>query len=274
MSWDALTWALTQKRKAPEKLVLLLLAYRVNPDTDVAEPTIDKLATECGMSRSGLKQVLQRLVDADLIAVEIRKADDGKNLPNRYRLSYADARGHDVTPTAEGPRRDRGRGHDVTTKAKPSSKEFSIAGAGLDFSSWPSKPSEPVLVAWLAHRKKKHADNSELAMTRMGNELQGAIAKGWTVDDAITEQIFRNWTGLKAEWLDEKTPPGRAGSGFGTQRGSGNYAQSGQGGKGGDRRSAIERTLDNAASRRSEAEAIAGDGAGLDFGGDGFQLRE
>lgn len=270
MSWPALTWALAQKRKAPEKLVLLLLAYRVNPDTDVAEPTIDNLASECGMSRSGLKQVLQRLDDAGLLSVEIRKVDGSKNLPNRYRLNYAD-RGHDVT--AMGPRHDPTRGHDVTAKAGSKARGSNTAGEGLDFSSWPSKPSEPVLVAWLAHRKKKHADNSELAMTRMGNELQGAIAKGWTVDDAITEQIFRNWTGLKAEWLDEKTPPGRAGSGFGTQRGSGNYAQSGQGGKGGDRRSAIERTLDNAASRRGEAATVAGDGAGLDCGGDGFQLR-
>ena len=64
MSWPALTWALAQKLKAPDKLVLLLLAYRVNPDSEVAEPTIDKLATECGMSRSGLKLAMQRLVDA------------------------------------------------------------------------------------------------------------------------------------------------------------------------------------------------------------------
>lgn len=267
MSWPAMTWALSQKLKAPEKLVLLLLAYRTNPDSETADPTIDTMATECGMSRSGLKIVIQRLVEKSLIGIEIRRRPDGMNHPNLYRLNFS-AGGHDVTPGGAG--RDRKGGHDVTTKAGSNTDKGNNAGAKLDLSSWPEAPSTEHLEAWLALRKQKRALTSELAIKRMGKELHAAAAKGWTVDQALEECVHRGWQGLNAEWLDEKTQPGRAGLGK-TTTGSGHHAASGRKGNAGPGSSAIDRVLGNA-RRRAEAPA-EDDSAGSDRGGSHFDLR-
>jgi hypothetical protein len=265
-----MTWALAQQGlKTPAKFLLLLLAYRTNPDTETADASIDNLARECGMSRSGVKLAMQKLADGGLVEVVIRPVAGGKNQPNLYRLNLAH-RGHDVTP-GRGHDVTGDRGHVVTAKAGSNSKTV-ITGEGLNFDSWPCKPSEPVLIAWLAQRKRKHADNSELAMSRMGKELHRAVAIGWTVDEAIEEQIFRNWTALKAEWLNEKPQPVRAGAEGQPPRGSGNHAGNRNGSQGGRQGTgAIDRVLRNAGARA--AAATAGDGAGSDRGGHDFELR-
>ena len=266
-----MTWALAQQGlKTPAKFLLLLLAYRTNPDTETADASIDNLARECGMSRSGAKLAIQKLVDAGVVEVVVRPVAGGKNQPNLYRLNLAH-RGHDVTP-GRGHVVTPDRGHDVTARAGSNSKTV-LTGDGLNFDSWPTKPSEPVLTAWLAHRKKKHADNSDLAMTRMGKELHRAVAIGWTVDEAIEEQVFRGWIALKAEWLNEKPQPVRAGAEGQPPRGSGNHAGNRSGSQGGRQgTSAIERVLGNAASRRG-TEATAAERPGPDRSGPDFELR-
>lgn len=274
MSWPALTWALAQKLKAPDKLVLLLLAYRVNPDSEVAEPTIDKLATECGMSRSGLKLAMQRLVDAGLVTVEERKVKGGKNLPNLYRMTYAD-RGHDVAPVGSGG--GPNRGHDVTTKAGSNSEVGSKARAKLDFSSWPSEPGDAALAGWLEVRRKKRAPVNEQIMERMGRELHAAKAKGWTVDQVLEECSWKGWQGFRADWLEPKVingkpQPVRAGAGTASPpHGRHDYARGRQGGNNGARGGAIDRVLGNARARAEEAAAT--DGAGSDRGDDDGGVR-
>lgn len=273
-----MTWALTQKLKAPDKLALLLLAYRTNPDTEIADATLERLATECGMSRSGLKVVIQRLVDAGLVEVEIRKVEGGKNLPNRYRLTFAD-RGHDVTPiksqsqdrgqevAPEGSGGDPNRGHDVTTKAG-SNTEISNKGPKLDFSTWPAEPSPERLAAWLEHRKAKKAKVTDLVMETMGKQLHAAAAIGWTVDDALVEICFRNWQGFKASWLEPKRrnpQHGNAGGSGNNQQVGGNYAQGRQGGNSRAQGGAFNRVADAA---RSRAGTVADQGAGPDRGDD------
>lgn len=261
-----MTWALSQNLKAPEKLVLLLLAYRANPETEIADATLDKLASECGMSRSGIKKVIQRLVDADKVEVEIRTVEGGKNLPNRYKITFRD-RGHDVTPV--GLPGDRNRGPDVTTKAG-SISDSSNTGPKLDFSSWPEPPGEIFLDAWLAHRKRKRAEVTELVMTAMGKELRAAAVIGWTVDQVLEEICFRNWQGFKATWLDPKTkkpPPGMAGAQNENGKRGGDYAQGRPSGNNRAPTSAFDRVADNA-RRRAAENAAGGSSAGPDIGDD------
>lgn len=272
MSWPAMTWALAQRLKAPDKLVLLLLGYRTNPDTEIADATLDNLARECGMSRSGVKVVIQRLVDAGLVEVEQRKMADGNNLPNLYRLTFVD-RGQQVTPP--GPRRNPPRGHDVTTKAGSNSEVGSKARAKLDFSSWPSEPSAAALAGWLEVRRKKRAPVNEQIMERMGRELHAAKAKGWTVDQVLEECSWKGWQGFQADWLEPrngKPQPVRAGAGTASPpHGRHDYARGGQSGNNGARGGAIDRVLANA-RQRAEAAAAA-DGAGSDHGDDDLGLR-
>lgn len=273
MSWPAMTWALAQKLKAPDKLVLLLLGYRTNPDTEVADATIDKLATECGMSRSGVKLVIQRLVDAGLVEVEIRKVEAGKNLPNLYRLTFID-RGHDVTPGGSG--RNPNRGHDVTTKAGSTSEGSNTARAKLDFSSWPAPPSDAHLDGWLALRKQKRAPVTDVVMLAMGKALTEAKAIGWSVDEVLEECCSRGWQGFRVTWLDPKPingkPPAvRPGAGNAPPHGSRDYARGGQGSNNGNRGSAIDRVLGNA-QRRAEGPAT-GSSVGPDSGDDDSSIR-
>jgi hypothetical protein len=74
----------------------------------------------------------------------------------------------------------------------------------LDFSSWPSPPSEPVLKEWLAHRARKRAKVTPLVIQTFGEQLHAAARIGYTVDEALTKCIARNWQGLEAEWLEPK----------------------------------------------------------------------
>lgn len=267
-----MTWALSQKLKAPDKLVLLLLGYRTNPDTEVADATLDKLATECGMSRSGVKVVIQRLVDAGLVEVEIRKVEGGKNLPNLYRLTFVD-RGHDVTPGGSGA--GPNRGHDVTTRAGSNSEGSSTPRAKLDFSTWPTEPSAKHLDGWLKLRRQKRAPVTEIVMEAMGKALHEAKAIGWDVDDVLEECCNRGWQGFRVGWLEPrngKPQPVRAGAGTASPpHGRQDYARGGQGSNNGARGGAIDRVLGNARARAEEAAPA--DGAGSDRGDDDGSVR-
>lgn len=267
-----MTWALAQKLKAPDKLVLLLLGYRTNPDTETADATLDKLATECGMSRSGVKVVIQRLVDAGLVEVEVRKMADGNNLPNLYRLTFVDG-GQQVAPP--GPRRNPPRGHDVTTKAGSPPNGGVIPRAKLDFSSWPARPSETHLDGWLALRRQKRAPVTEVVMQAMGKALHEAKAIGWGVDDVLEECCSRGWQGFRVGWLEPrngKPQPVRAGAGTASPpHGRTDYARGGQGSNNGARGGAIDRVLGNARARAEEAAPA--DGAGSDRGDDDGSVR-
>lgn len=266
-----MTWALAQKLKAPDKLVLLLLGYRTNPDTETADATLDKLAQECGMSRSGVKVVIQRLVEAGLVKVEVRKMADGNNLPNLYRLTFVDG-GQQVTPP--GSRRDSPRGHDVTTKAGSNSEGSITPLAKLDFSTWPERPSDTHLDGWLALRRQKRAPVTKVVMQAMGKALHEARDIGWGVDDVLEECCSRGWQGFRVRWLEPrngKPQPGMAGAGMTKPHGSDNYAQRRQGGNSGNRGGAIDRVLAHA---RERAEAAASeDSAGSDWGDDDSSIR-
>lgn len=63
------------------------------------------------------------------------------------------------------------------------------------------KISEKVWADFVSHRKKKKADISETALTRIKNE---AIKAGWGIEDALSEIVMRNWIGFKAEWVKSK----------------------------------------------------------------------
>ena len=77
-----------------------------------------------------------------------------------------------------------------------------------NFSTWPSEPSPQVLADWLTLRKRKRADTSATAMSRIGAELHKAAAVGFSVDDCLAEAIARGWTGIKADWMQTNKPNG------------------------------------------------------------------
>jgi hypothetical protein len=85
MSFQAMTWAVEQKVPALQKLVLLMLANRLNHDTGKCIPKIKTLADECGMSESSVKTAMKGLSEAGLITI-VPRFQESVQLPNAYVL--------------------------------------------------------------------------------------------------------------------------------------------------------------------------------------------
>ena len=74
----------------------------------------------------------------------------------------------------------------------------------LDYSSWPSIPSDEVLKEWIQHRSRLKAKVTQLVINRISKELNIAASKGYSVDDCLSECVVRGWRGFEAEWLKPK----------------------------------------------------------------------
>ena len=85
MSFQAMNWAVEQKVPALQKLVLLMLANRLNHDTGKCIPKIKTLADECGMSESSVKTAMKGLSEAGMITI-IPRFQESVQLPNAYVL--------------------------------------------------------------------------------------------------------------------------------------------------------------------------------------------
>lgn len=85
MSFQAMSWAVEQKLPSTKKIVLLMLANRVNSDTGKCVPKIKTLAEDCGLSESATKSALKELAELGLLKVHPRFYE-GQQLPNQYEL--------------------------------------------------------------------------------------------------------------------------------------------------------------------------------------------
>jgi DNA-binding Lrp family transcriptional regulator len=81
-----MSWAVIQNIPALQKLVLLMLANHSNGHTGQCNPSINKLAEECGMSRDTVIRSISGMEKKGLISV-IRKKIENVNLPNQYQLN-------------------------------------------------------------------------------------------------------------------------------------------------------------------------------------------
>lgn len=124
MSFQAMTWAVEQELPALQKLVLLMLANCCNHHTGRCDPTHDRLAKECGMGRTSVKDAIRALKEKGLLEV-INRAQDGVSLPNQYRLLLKGADAPKIVETIGGSPDDRGGescngvGRDTTKGGSP-----------------------------------------------------------------------------------------------------------------------------------------------------------
>lgn len=82
-------WAVQQRLRAKQKLLLIMLAFHVARETHCCSLSRRKLAVLCGMSIDSVKRALPELVAMELISVEFR-VDEGTNLPNTYTLKVGE----------------------------------------------------------------------------------------------------------------------------------------------------------------------------------------
>ena len=85
MSFHAIKWAAEQKLPAMQKIVLLMLANRTNPDTGLCYPSHDKLAIDCGMTKRSVIQQIEKLEKCNFLTV-LRETKDSVKQVNKYRL--------------------------------------------------------------------------------------------------------------------------------------------------------------------------------------------
>lgn len=77
MSFQAVTWAINQDVSGNDKLVLILLANRMNPDHGYCWPKIEKIADEAGLSYSTVQRCLKKLIECGMVAVSRERRNDG-----------------------------------------------------------------------------------------------------------------------------------------------------------------------------------------------------
>ena len=83
MSFETVEWALNQKLKPFQSLVLIRLCRHWNPNKG-SFPSLTKIADDCGMSKQSVINQIKTLVESGLVRVEKRKRDDGSFTSNKY----------------------------------------------------------------------------------------------------------------------------------------------------------------------------------------------
>lgn len=112
MSFQAMTWAVDQKcESAGQKLVLIMLANYCNSHTGQCNPSHQRLADECSMGVSTLKNHLARLAELGVLRIE-RSVQHEVNLPNQYWLMLG---GVGQNLAGGGSESDRGVGQNLAT---------------------------------------------------------------------------------------------------------------------------------------------------------------
>lgn len=89
MSYEAQAWAVKKDIPCTPKMVLMMLANRINKDTGQCFPSISILALDCGLSKRSVINQLEKLENLKLIKIIRRKIDKVK-VKNLYSLDLFD----------------------------------------------------------------------------------------------------------------------------------------------------------------------------------------
>jgi uncharacterized protein YdaU (DUF1376 family) len=81
----------------------------------------------------------------------------------------------------------------ITNNQEPNKKATVVAT--------PDGVSESVWQDFVKHRKSKKAQVTQTVVDRINKEAQLA---GWSLEQALTEVVVRNWQSFKAEWVIQK----------------------------------------------------------------------
>ncbi|PJC87810.1 hypothetical protein CSW98_01400 [Vibrio sp. HA2012] len=74
----------------------------------------------------------------------------------------------------------------------------------LDFSGWPSEPSEQIFTDWKTVRDKKRAPITQTVINRLAPKLERARDElGMSVDDVLGICVERGWQGFEIEWIQK-----------------------------------------------------------------------
>ena len=138
-------------------------------------------------------QELERTYSKSIKARESAKARWNKNndLANADAMrTHSDGNANDMLPITHYP---LPIAQDTEDKKQGSQK--------LDFSSWPSMPSEQLMGEWKQLRKRLKAGVTQTVINRTGKELHIAVKAGFTVDQCFEQWVYKGWRGFEADWM-------------------------------------------------------------------------
>lgn len=193
-----MTWAVEQELPALQKLVLLMLSNYCNHHTGQCNPSHDRLAQECGMSKTSVRDSIKALSEKGLLEIEHRSMD-GVSLPNQYRLLINEGVCRQATdgmpPGDRGVCRQATPNQEVQPGIETKDKSAPRFDALAHLSSLGVDPQ--VSRDWIVHRKAVKASPTETAINGIVREARKA---GISLQDALEMCCQRGWRGFKAEW--------------------------------------------------------------------------
>jgi hypothetical protein len=222
MSFEAMKWAVGQKLPATQKLVLLILANRLNGSTGQCNPSIAGLAQDCSLSESACKVAIRALKERGLIEVIHQSRPSGR-VANQYRLHLRDDHtlSTSCAPPLQPPEVLRG-GHQEAMEPGKEKQEgiqsvpSEVSKSGLD-GPRPGSMSIKELIDegipestakdWLTVRRAKKAVLTPSAWAAVKRE---AAMAGISPAEAVRHAAENSWQGFKAAWLQREGHRGSA----------------------------------------------------------------
>ena len=174
MSIPALNWAIAQRLKSTQKLVLLVLAHRHHQTTGQCNPALSTLMVDTGLSRSALKAALGDLQALKLVCTISRNLA-GRDLSNQYRLLFENSIG--------GQR--RGAGANLQAGREP------IPGRGLEVLRPAADPMGPVADLNKEMKSKKVPSQEETRIQERKYTRGLRVVGG---DDLVHKDPFEDWS--------------------------------------------------------------------------------
>lgn len=241
MSLDASIWAWSRRvSKSTSKLVLLALADRAGAD-HTSFPTVETLSNDTELNRKTIISAIQHLQELGLIKdTGLRKGATRKvvvyeligvacrhknteTVPKSEPLKGAkkitkkqsQKRNHSksgIVPFLDGNSPENGTLNSPengtqnlsVNQSRNSNKNIYTKNPGkteLDYTVWPSMPSDQTMRDWVAMRRRFKADVSQTVINAFAVEFRKAETFGFSVDECLSEAVTRNWRGFKVEWL-------------------------------------------------------------------------
>jgi hypothetical protein len=219
MSHRATVWAFSQKLPALQKLVLIVLADRHNGDTGRCDPSMDRVAEDCGMSKSSVKNAIRALEESGKIQA-IHRFDGPVQLTNSYILHIDESTGVGHHVTGGRSPRDPGVGQEVTPNqelkpvieplSRSASKEVEIPkedelqGTGITLDDY---------IEYMKVRKIKHISFPDVqSRNRWIRKWRRFYSEGKDTSEMIDQMIVGQWQGPPPElWKNRNsnspTPP-------------------------------------------------------------------
>lgn len=71
----------------------------------------------------------------------------------------------------------------------------------IDFSQWPSVPTNPTMIAWIRVRKTKRLTVTQPAMDMIIPELRKAQLAGFSAESCIWYAAAKSWGGFRFAWM-------------------------------------------------------------------------